>query len=306
VNCDGVLDKPGDLDHDFVSDNKDNCPTVPNLNQNDNDNDGIGDACDPDDDNDGVPDVSDDCPKNPDPTQADINHNNIGDACDPFVYLDSDHDGWFDWQDDCPNDPDTFQNDDDNDGIGDACDKCPNDADTVVSYGVIHLPDGSTKIFAIQPDADHDGIPDACDRSNDLGGTILFDGSLFSTSKGAKPDRLGHTVTLTGQPGTELSFPIALCNGACREAPVRPGIRFDLTNLDSQIVVVIRDERGHEVVHKQGAPGRRVIRFEPRGGRRYTMSFAFGPRFRGETKFQLAESAYRAKKMTAPRVRPQS
>jgi PKD repeat protein len=40
---------PSDYDGDGVPDSADNCPTIPNSNQNDSDGDGIGDACDTDD-----------------------------------------------------------------------------------------------------------------------------------------------------------------------------------------------------------------------------------------------------------------
>lgn len=48
---------PGDIDGDGVGDSSDNCPQVPNNNQEDADNDGIGDACDNDNDNDGILDA---------------------------------------------------------------------------------------------------------------------------------------------------------------------------------------------------------------------------------------------------------
>jgi hypothetical protein len=59
-----------DSDQDFWDDIYDNCPSVPNSNQEDRDSDDIGDACD-------------NCPDVPNKDQADANHNGIGDACEP-------------------------------------------------------------------------------------------------------------------------------------------------------------------------------------------------------------------------------
>ena len=58
----GEIDE--DCGGDGIPNDQDNCPDVPNPDQNDLDQDSIGDACDEDDDGDGVPDTEDCSPQN--------------------------------------------------------------------------------------------------------------------------------------------------------------------------------------------------------------------------------------------------
>ncbi|MFQ5440686.1 MAG: thrombospondin type 3 repeat-containing protein, partial [Nitrosopumilaceae archaeon] len=74
-----------DFDDDGLTDDKDNCPHVPNPDQADADGNGVGDACEDDatdTDGDGIPDNTDNCPTISNPDQADADGNGVGDACE--------------------------------------------------------------------------------------------------------------------------------------------------------------------------------------------------------------------------------
>ncbi len=62
--------EPGDMDFDGVPDDADNCPTVPNPNQENSDSDMHGDVCD-------------NCPDTDNDDQVDCDGDGVGDACGP-------------------------------------------------------------------------------------------------------------------------------------------------------------------------------------------------------------------------------
>jgi hypothetical protein len=130
-----------DIDLDYVLDAVDNCPQVPNPNQDDTDGDGYGDLCDNCTDTDGdyagdpgYPNTGDpecpldNCPDVPNLFDPDDDLDGYGNACDvcPGHDDDADDDG-DDWANGCDNGPDDFnpgQVDLNQDGVGDICEGC--------------------------------------------------------------------------------------------------------------------------------------------------------------------------------------
>lgn len=107
----------GDSDGDGVIDALDNCPTVPNPNQENWNGNSLGDHCE-DSDGDGILDINDNCKGVANADQADMDGDGLGDLCDP----DRDGDGVLNTSDNCINVSNANQSDIDGDGIGDVCD----------------------------------------------------------------------------------------------------------------------------------------------------------------------------------------
>ena len=133
-DCEGVLEcvnfrcvgagQDSDIDGDGVSDDEDNCASIPNPDQLNGDGDQYGDLCDTDLDNDGIDNESDNCPSEANDDQVNFDGDELGDLCDP----DDDNDGVNDTDDNCqyvanPATEDGVQADVDGDGIGNACDE---------------------------------------------------------------------------------------------------------------------------------------------------------------------------------------
>jgi len=181
-DLDGV---PDGVANDPV-DRRDNCPEVPNTDQNDTDGDGDGDACDEDLDGDAVANDADNCPQVPNPDQEDVDLNNVGDACEQ----DRDLDGVYDHLDNCLVDANADQQDTDRDTVGDACD-ADDDND-----GVLDDEDNCPLTpNPSQADADANATGNACDagqRGTTVVGTVDF-------SAGGNPDTALARVFISGR-----------------------------------------------------------------------------------------------------------
>jgi hypothetical protein len=159
---------------------KDNCPLVPNPDQN-------AAAC-KDSDNDTVDDINDNCPTTANKDQLDQDEDGLGDVCDncPEVankdQLDMDADGLGNVCDNCPAVKNADQADKDTDSQGDLCDNCP----TVANKD--------------QADSDANGVGNACDTVG-TGGAGGMGGGKPADPDGTLDGGCGCRITAEGDAG---------------------------------------------------------------------------------------------------------
>ncbi|HYB99132.1 MAG TPA: M4 family metallopeptidase [Candidatus Limnocylindrales bacterium] len=277
---------------------RDNCRSMPNVDQRDFDNDGTGDACE-DSDGDGVFDNRDNCPTLVTAVRTDADNDGTGDACDP----DDDNDRICDqngpepagpgalagcnrgtWSiDTCPNRWNAMdQGDADGDiltcndplpsshrsfGCGDHCDSCPavfNDSQTDLDR------DGTGD--ACDDDDDGDGVPDASDNCPTVRNAVQndLDGDGYGTA--CDPDdwavlRDTQGTLVTGLLGMDGQTPLEIRFPSCDELDctswLSPTIeRRLLFELPSPMRVQIIDDDG-KVVAKSDADLNPTLRFVP-------------------------------------------
>lgn len=185
---DGVCEGWGGPSNVCTAGFRDNCPLVPNPDQEDtvHPDNGIGDACDDPDGDDicdegGLPrgrarsyglcargeSGRDNCPDHANPWQEDTDGDGDGDPCDP----DDDDDTIPDATDRCDLVADPTNSDTDGDTVGDVCDNCPatpnpdqRDDDDDGVPGTQPPPDADWGGDACDVDDDNDGVPDIEDR----------------------------------------------------------------------------------------------------------------------------------------------
>ena len=176
-----------DRDQDQISDDVDDCPSLPEDYEGIMDDDGCPDLylSTQDTDRDGVSDLYDQCPD----AKETNNKFQDDDGC-PDVspsekaggIADADNDGISDRRDNCPSQPETYnkfldsdgcpdklnpQSDTDRDGLKDTVDQCPTFAETYNKFlDEDGCPDkaGATSKASLLADTDNDGVPDWKDR----------------------------------------------------------------------------------------------------------------------------------------------
>ena len=196
-----------DLDGDGKKNVTDNCPQVPNPEQDDLDGDGTGDACDPDFDGDGIPNGTDVCPLLYNPGQKDLDGDGLGDVCD------GDWDGdelANEEEDNCPWVANPDQEDQDEDGVGDGCD---DDADGDGDPDVTDCAPLNPYVFAAA-DEECDGLDNNCNGLYDEGFPDL-DADDFKNCVDSDDDDDGDPDLVDCEPLNPAVHSLALesCNG---------------------------------------------------------------------------------------------